>query len=489
MKIMLNRKAYGLLLGMFSFILMGCLMSCEDDKEQFNIVDLRYNPEDAYLLPASSPEPITFQVKSNFPWTVSGKADWYVITPASGVPDSIYLITIVAQENTNLDDRIDTVTIKSDYWIGKQFKITQKGIAWLKADHANDTIMSSGVDRKTFKVTSNQNWSCEVTGGSEWLSIVEGATGSIDGQVTVECKENKGELRNGVVTVFDRHHVPAATITYAQSGMLLIPEKVEFRESYKEHDLVFEVNSNTNWVIEKSEYDVWYTITSGIQYNGTSTVTIHLDANSGVSLRKSEITLKTVSDDESVNPVVKTIMLKQAPTPEIEHVEMNSGFLGAVTANGAPKYENGDMICAGSGQNRVNIWLDRLGTHSFRIKQMDVGSSPCWYMIDGWTPKEIRYFINTTAGKTDISLSGQVTGEIVGTNLPLDVSQPHTLTITTSDENGAMRFEWALDDVPFASCVATNIASNTRVLVYLGSNNGNCIWDWYEYYPLVDWDN
>ena len=488
MKRILYRNAHRLLLGIFSFVLTFGFYSCDnDDKEKFTIVDLRYNPQDSYMLTASSPEGISFQVKSNHPWEVFGNADWYTISPSTGVQDKIFDVEIDATENKMLDDRIDTITIKSDYWIGKQFSILQKGIARLEVNHGNDTTFNSGVDQKSFAVISNQDWSCEVTDGSDWLSIISGSIGNIDGDVTVETIENKGELRNGIVTVFDRHHISVAAVKYIQKGVLLIPAKEEFREDYKEHEVILEVESNTSWIIEKSEYDVWYEITTGTSYNGNTTVKIHMDVNSGVSLRKSEIKLKTVSDDESVSPVVKSVILKQAPMPQPDHIEMDKGFLGAVVANGSIKFENGDMICEG-GKNRVNIWLNKLGTHTFRIKEMDLGSSPVWYTINGWGHKEMRYHINTTAGETALSMTEALGGELIGDNVPLDITQPHNLSITISDEGGNYRYDFALDGEHIAYS-NTTIASDTKLLLYLGSNNGNCVWDWYEYYPLVDWDN
>ena len=110
------------------------LFSCSDEKEQMKWVDLRYRVEDSYLLEASNPETISFLVKSTDPWMVYGTADWYTITPPSGEGDmeNTTTVTIVCEENTDLDDRTDTVKIQTDYWIGKEFTITQKGIAYLE---------------------------------------------------------------------------------------------------------------------------------------------------------------------------------------------------------------------------------------------------------------------------------------------------------------------------------------------------------------------
>ena len=73
-----------------------------------------------------------------------------------------------------MDDRTDTVTIKSDYWIGKEVSIIQKGIAYLTLENADDLLLEKEETTCSFNVKSNQIWSAAVTEGDEWLSIQSG---------------------------------------------------------------------------------------------------------------------------------------------------------------------------------------------------------------------------------------------------------------------------------------------------------------------------
>ena len=132
------------------------LQSCNNDDEAMKSVDLRYRVEDSYLREARNPEPISFQVKSTDPWEVFGKYDWYTISPNKGEAGETYNVTITCKENTNLDDRVDTINIKSDYWTGKKFILTQKGIAYLNVEGVN-MIDQEGND-ETFDVLANQKW-------------------------------------------------------------------------------------------------------------------------------------------------------------------------------------------------------------------------------------------------------------------------------------------------------------------------------------------
>lgn len=91
-----------------------------------------------------------------------------------------YTVTITCEENTNLDDRTDTITIKSDYWVGKQFVITQKGIAYLNTGEP-DIIPQTG-GKTDFNIQTNQKWTAEITEGEKWLSIQGSASGELDGK-------------------------------------------------------------------------------------------------------------------------------------------------------------------------------------------------------------------------------------------------------------------------------------------------------------------
>ena len=112
-----------------AFVTTPLLHSCKDDEAQ-KWVDLRYRVEqDAYTIDAKGTQTITFQVKSTDPWEVFGENhyDWYTISPSTGDdPEKTYDVTITCKENTDLDDRTDIINIKSDYWTGKQFTLTQK---------------------------------------------------------------------------------------------------------------------------------------------------------------------------------------------------------------------------------------------------------------------------------------------------------------------------------------------------------------------------
>ena len=163
-----------------ALIFLGILgvSSCEKPKEEINWVDLRYKVQDEYTIKATDPEPIRFQVKSTDPWKVySYHEDWCTITPSEGDdPEKTYTVEVQYSGNASLDDRIDTLVIQSDYWIGKWVTVLQKGTAYLRVSETEETLLPKEAGEHTFTIESNQNWSAKITEGGEWLSMTGSAS-------------------------------------------------------------------------------------------------------------------------------------------------------------------------------------------------------------------------------------------------------------------------------------------------------------------------
>ncbi len=72
----------------------------------------------------------------------------------------------------------------------------------------------------TFSVTNagdgNLNWNAEVTNGSSWAHITEGADGSNDGNITVEVDANNGAARTATILVKSSDNADSKIITLTQ---------------------------------------------------------------------------------------------------------------------------------------------------------------------------------------------------------------------------------------------------------------------------------
>ena len=418
------------------------LFSCSDEKEQMKWVDLRYRVEDSYLLEASNPETISFLVKSTDPWMVYGTADWYTITPPSGEGDmeNTTTVTIVCEENTDLDDRTDTIRIQSDYWIGKEFTITQKGIAYLEHEPVLHIPQEGGTTEITVK--ANHDWSAKVTSGGEWLSVVSGETGRLDGSVTVSATRNLGEQRTGVVTLYDRHGAAAREVEVVQNGVILNIESPEngqwFRIWEEAQTLSIAVESNTGWTVEKAnpEDDTWYSFAK-TEYDGNEHLQIIVEANVGTRVRTGEIILRTAAAEGAV-PLEKRVRFKQANKPVVTTTEVNK------TLSGGTWYGPNELMPA-----RYNIYLD---SYSGNIK--------CFFIWNTTPYTELRFHIND--GKTQLSTTpwcSNVFNEASYCRVPVDGTKQNVLSFNIdryTDDKGDewVYVEWILNDTVIAHAIA-----------------------------------
>ena len=352
--------------GFISVSVLTAFSGCSKDDDAMKSVDLRYKVEDSYLIEAKNPETISFQVKSTDPWEVFGKYDWYTISPNKGEAGEKYTVTITCKENTSLDDRIDTINIKSDYWTGKKFVLTQKGIAYLNIEGV-DMIDQQGTD-ETFSVLSNQKWTAKVTTGEVWLSIKSGASGEMNGQVTVAASMNTGEQRTGVVTIYDRHGKIAQEVQCTQDGVLLTPATPEngkwFAIYEQAQQLTIPVEANAEWTVSKENEvdDDWYTFEK-TSFNGSENLVINVNEHKGSSVRTG-IILLTTKAEAGATPLVKTVKFKQAnpKTPQVKEVN--------VTVNG--DYYGPSGLMAG----RYNFYLEPYSAENVQLYFIWNGSNP-----------------------------------------------------------------------------------------------------------------
>lgn len=299
----------------FSIFAMTFSFSCckEDDLEKW--VDLRYRVEDSYTVEAQNPEVISFQVKSSNAWQVFGKEDWYTISPNEGESGQTYTVSIVCRNNTSLDDRTDTIKIKSDYWIGKQFTILQKGIAYLTSEGTNFVINKNG-EEKSFQVKANQKWSAKVTEGDTWLTIVSETSGEMDGSVTISATNNKGEKRVGKVTLYDRYGVARHIVDCVQDGITLSPQNPEngkwFALEADEQLFKIAVEADVEWdAIKENEEDEWFEIDSSTT---KEQLVLKVNEHKGTQVRVGSVYLISKSA-EGTDPVRKEIKIKQINPP------------------------------------------------------------------------------------------------------------------------------------------------------------------------------
>lgn len=480
------RKVWHILMNVLvgSSILMA--FSCKDNDKETKWVDLRYAAQDEYSITATSPEPIVIQVKSTAPWEVYSQHDgWCSIEPETGDDvDRIYDVTIRYTDNNELDDRTDTITVKSDYWIGKWITVKQKGTAFLNLEGHEGRILPKEGGSFAFKVLSNQDWTAAVTDGHGWLSVTAGASGSINGEIVVAAIPNEGAKRYGTVTVYDRNGKECATVACTQDGIQLDPATELIHAEYKAYQYRLDVTSNTEWIVTKDDADIdWYSFDQ-TTFNGSVILLINLQENESTSIRQASFTIatKAVEGEESV---VKTIVLKQAFNPAPTVYEFDKAEVAKWSPSGtAPVVINGNDVSftASAGNSRMVRSNFVPGYYEFRLKSMEPTAHSIIFVAYG--EKEIRYHMSAANKQTDISTTPW--NDL--NNVSFDPTQPHSLGINiTKGDNGMANFDWMLDGVIIGS-VKNFTSFDQPADIFVGANQtGTVVYDWWSYTSLLDW--
>lgn len=471
-------------------------VACDDDNTNTQpFVDLRYDAKDSYALNATNADLISFVVKSNLPWEVtSNHTEWCDITPSTGEADDKYTVKVQYHDNTELDDRIDTLIIKSDYWIGKWVVVKQKGIAYLTTTPDEKLVIARAGGEGKIAVNTNQKWTAKVTEGSEWLSISNGQAGEGEGEIVLSTAENLGEIRRGTVIVYDRHEKEASTITVEQEGIVLQPAEAEIRAAHNVGTYELDVDCNTRWTITKDDQEVtWYSFEKNA-YEGKQTLKIHLDDNMSPNLsRKTSFTLRTVGE----NPIEKKIVLKQCFNNSPVRYYFNEEELSkweVVSGDGGRPQPDGSMIFELTRLRRSGMKAGIYTIHAGGMTSTGQYSGMFrWYTVIGET--EIRTFLTDWGVFDSFTYSSEYMSFRPST--PYDCTQDNIMVLEVSDTNdGYVNLTWYLNGVQtnqvhtgeHPSLHDINMSAEATFIISHEDDGSTMSLKYWEFQPSVNWE-
>lgn len=503
-------------------ICMLLLMASCDDEQDMKSVDLRYNPESKYVFSAKGTETYQFQVKSTDLWKVYGKSDWCMISPEEGAPGEIFDVTLSCKENESLDDRTDTLTVQSDYWVGTQFVVLQKGTAYLmltpetggdvEEDEEGQYVYFNKDEAQTavMKVAANQKWSVSIPEDAEWLEVAGNTSGENDGSFTLSVSPNGGEQRECVVTLLDRNGKisdPPATFRIVQEGIVLQTDETYSRVDTKGGEISFTVKSNSKWTARKgNESDDWYTIVSPSgEQDGDGQLILDVSSNNNTSFKTADIIIETVAESGAVS-ISKTISIKQGYEPIADEYPFDEEEgkkwvtrSGSVTFGSEGATMSGGMQCS-----QPNM---PLGTYSFYLKSMSSDANPFINLCTSqpaWN--EVSFILRGPSRKADARTMPWAPGtEDQYDKTDVDITQPHVLTVKLYDKEGQVKIEWWFDGEymtehwgryesttpgvnPFDWPTAV-VENRVEVFFGLFDTAGSCTFEKYTYQKPLDWND
>ena len=505
-------------------VMSGCNKTDTPAVNPDDVVDLRYSVESEYNLDAISPKPFEIKVKSSQPWTiVSSHPDWCIISEEEGEAqpaDSVHIghgettkVKVQYYDNPYLDDRLDTITIASHGYVGKRVFVYQKGIAYLnvpEADIEGGLMIEKAGGDLVINVKSNQKWTAEVVpegdGKTDWLSISEGASGELDGTVTVTVKENSGEKRYANLAVYDRHGEERALVFITQDGVQLDPETFEIRVGYDQLSASLSVVSNTKWMAEKGGTEDWYSIDNPDGHSGDGVLTVTLKDNSaGTSMRKGSITLKTIPANPGDPVAQKEIVVKQAyPIKAVRHLMDNDEISLWKSDWANPPAYTKDYGTLFAAKCRLNQGDMPFGTYTFRWKDWQGGARiRHWFCFS--RSAELKVDIRPIDSKISFDFNAPDGDSaqkpaIESSYSSIDWGNPIEVTIKF-DPSGAeyCHVTYLYNGVEMVSfdTSASTMCTTTwgaKINMYIGCDQvsgqdpGSGVLEWYEYTPPMDWD-
>ncbi len=126
-----------------------------------------------------------FSITSNVEWAIAN-TNFLTVTPTKGVAGTTY-VKVYASSNTTQSERSATLSISGK---GAEQSVTVKQPPVAFSLSTNTLQMERTASSKSFKISSNINWSISLSGKPEWITEVTPTSGTGNADVTVTVKEN-----------------------------------------------------------------------------------------------------------------------------------------------------------------------------------------------------------------------------------------------------------------------------------------------------------
>ena len=423
--------------------LLGAAASC-----QLYEIDTQMTPEkaaasirmecsavDVYNLPAQSPDPVSFNISSNTPWTIilSSGADWLTVSPASSAASQLIAdVVVTAKENAG-DDRSATLTLKGE-------NVSQTKVITIKQARAGKLFVTPMVEDYaacggplTFTLQTNVPW--EVRSSAGWLTFnresgepdPEGRTLTI---IATAAPSNVLE-RTATVTVVAGDD--EETFDVVQKGSFSVVEISSAFASAGESksitiktDLPWEVSADKDWIT--------FDKTSGTGTGSAEAIVATAAANDGAA-RKATVTV-------SAGGVDKTFEVSQ------------SGLVFEIVAPSSTELPRlgGEMVIA---VNSSLSWEPSTDVAGWEVEKIDATSFKVKAAFNNiFKPKVGKVVITAGSATDELELSQGINFKLDGNcevqeDGSVKVSSGAKSRVTTLDQYRYMKMDIQFGDVNF----------------------------------------
>ena len=232
----------------------------------------------------------SFGITSNVSWQISCDADWVTVTESTTRGTGNGTVTVTVQQNSEIKERIASITISSTEAGSVKVSITQTGANPNLQLNKKDLSFTGAESSDSFSITSNTSWT--VTSDQTWCTVST-SSGSNNATVTVNVSENKStSLRNATITVKAGEQSQTIAVTQAGANPTLQLEKTNMAFESASGSGNFTIASNTSWTITSDQ--TWCTVSTSSGSNN-ATVSVYVSENTSTSSRSATITVESAT--------------------------------------------------------------------------------------------------------------------------------------------------------------------------------------------------
>lgn len=260
---------------------------------------LESNVFTAYTVNASNPQPVSFNITSNVPWSIirNDNAEWCTISPASSAVAGLNAdVTIEVLENEALEDRSASFTIRSDSYQTKSytFTITQGRRGKFYVTPITKTYSAMG-GPLSFTISTNYAW--EVRSDVDWLSFSQESGEGSASPIQIVATAERSDVMTRTATIYVVANDTEESFEVTQQGKFeVVAPSGSFSDAGGTMD--FKVKTDLEWEVNADQMWVSFSEEEGEGDGTAKVITITAEPNAGIE-REALITVTAGGEDKS----------------------------------------------------------------------------------------------------------------------------------------------------------------------------------------------
>ena len=376
---------------------VACTSSSIDVGPSLQKCGVSLNLSSAAIAAAGGVATISIATERECTWNVSADSAWIAsMLPESGQGSGEVRVQITANPQPSM--RQGTVSVNSQH-----VQVRQEGaVCQFDVSPTLHLMAALGADGSVAVAPSTSPCAWTATTTVPWISIVSGASGTTEGNVSFRVSTNTGAERTGTLTIAGKPiTVTQAAVPGSGACAFALGSTSQTVPSAGASPVTVTVTTTSNCAWTATTGASWIHVTSGASGNGNGTVALTVDANTGAS-RAASVTIagQTFTVTQAAAPPVVVCAYSLNPENLSVSAAAGPGTLIAVTAQSTCDWTATTQTtwititsgATGKGNGAVgftvaaNTGAERTGTISiadktFTVTQAAPAPPPCTFSI------------------------------------------------------------------------------------------------------------